>query len=328
MVLKTIDAHEAGEPLRFVVAGFPAPRGRTMMEKRDWAARHADHVRRVLMLEPRGHADLCGAVLTEPVSPGSHAGILFMDNDGFSAGCHWIIGATTVALERGLLVPGRDASTVVFDTPAGTIRATARRTGERVERVAYVNVPSFVVQGGVELTLGTRRIRADVAFGGAFYAIVDSESAGVPIDRAHLPELRRLAATISSAVERVLMPSHPLDSRIEGIGGVVFTGPPDNEGSDLKNVTVFAGQAVERSPCGGATAAVMAVVDAMGLLDEERRFVHESVIGTTISGRITARTVVADYPAIVPEIEGRAWITGEHTFTVDEDDPLRDGFRI
>src|SRR5881275_2408773 len=151
--LKTIDAHAAGEPLRLIVEGFPSPRGRTMLDKREWVRRRADHLRRALMLEPRGHADMYGAVLTEPVSPGSHAGVLFMHNEGYSTMCgHGIIAVTTIALERGLVDPGGGGDAVVYDAPAGTIRARADRPGGadgRVERVAFENVPSFVLHGGL-----------------------------------------------------------------------------------------------------------------------------------------------------------------------------------
>src|SRR5215212_7365476 len=126
LTVKTIDAHAAGEPLRLIVDGFPSPHGKTMLEKREWVRRHADHLRRALMLEPRGHADMYGAILTEPVSPGSHAGVLFMHNAGYGTMCgHGIIAVTTIALERGLLMSGGDGRTIVYDTPAGTIRATA-----------------------------------------------------------------------------------------------------------------------------------------------------------------------------------------------------------
>src|SRR5438094_3364440 len=160
--LKTIDAHAAGEPLRLIVEGFPSPRGKTMLEKREWARKHADHLRRAVMLEPRGHADMYGAILTEPVSPGSHAGVLFMHNEGYSTMCgHGVVAVTTIALERGLVMPGGDGTSVVYDSPAGTIRARAKleadRAGRaggtsgsggsggsvRVESVAFVNVPSF-----------------------------------------------------------------------------------------------------------------------------------------------------------------------------------------
>jgi len=327
--VKTIDAHAGGEPLRLIVDGFPSPRGNTMLEKREWVRRHADHLRRALMLEPRGHADMYGAVLTEPVLPGSHAGVLFMHNEGYSTMCgHGIVAVTTIALERGLLVPGGDGATVVYDAPAGTIRAQATLANDRVASVSFLNVPSFVLHGGLTVKIGSRQLRADVAFGGAFYAIVDSEAVGLPIDVAHLPELRRVGMEIKHAVESAHTIVHPMDAGLRGIYGTIFTGPPSDERADLRNVTIFADAEVDRSPCGTGTAAVMAVVDAMGLLSTDKPFVHESLIGTRFNGRVTAHTVVGEHPAIVPEIEGSAWITGEHTFIVDDDDPLKDGFRI
>ena len=336
--LKTIDAHAAGEPLRLIIDGFPTPRGRTMLEKREWVLNHADHLRRALMLEPRGHADMYGALFTAPVSSGSHAGVLFMHNEGYSTMCgHGVVAVTTIALERGLLLPGGDGASIVYDSPAGTIRARARvRAGGgtedaeavRVESVAFVNVPSFVLHGGITVKLASRQIRADVAFGGAFYAIVDSEAVGLPIDAGHLPELRRVGMEIKHAIEDVYTIAHPLEPGLHGIYGTIFTGPPSDERADLRNVTIFADAEVDRSPCGTGTAAVMAVVDAMGLLSDERPFVHESLIGTRFNGRIVSRTEVGEYQAIVPEIEGSAWITGEHTFLVDDEDPLREGFRL
>jgi trans-L-3-hydroxyproline dehydratase len=351
--LKTIDAHAAGEPLRLIVEGFPSPPGKTMLAKREWVRAHADHLRRALMLEPRGHADMYGAILTEPVTAGSHAGVLFMHNEGYSTMCgHGIIAVTTMALERGLIMTGPpgskstgpgDGATVVYDSPAGTIRARAKvkaggagrageaggaREVERVESVSFLNVPSFVLHGGLIVKLASRTIRADVAFGGAFYAIVDSEAVGLPIEAAHLPELRRAGMEIKHAIEAAHAIVHPLDPGLNGIYGTIFTGPPNGEDADLRNVTIFADAEVDRSPCGTGTAAVMAVVDAMGLLGAGRPFVHESLIGTRFNGRVASRTEVAEHAAIVPEIEGSAWITGEHTFLVDEDDPLRDGFRI
>jgi proline racemase len=349
VILRTIDAHAAGEPLRLVVDGFPSPRGKTMIEKRDWAARHADHLRRALVLEPRGHADMTGAVLTEPVSPGADAGVLFFHNDGYSTMCgHGILAVSTIALERGLLLPGGGASTIVYDTPAGTIRARATlraggagRAGQagtkdeiedgekiRVELVSFSNVPSFVLYAGLPIQLGVRHLRADVAYGGAFYAIVDSEAVGLQIDAAHLPELRRAGMAIKRAIESTHTIVHPLEPSIGGIDGTIFTSPPHDGGADLRNVTVFGDAEADRSPCGTGTCAVMAVVDAMGLLDDSRPFVHESAIGTRLTGRLIGRTVVGEYPAIVPEIEGAAWITGEHTFLIDPNDPLKEGFRF
>src|SRR5262250_401024 len=140
--VKTIDAHAAGEPLRLIVDGFPAPRGTTMLEKREWVLRHADHLRRALMLEPRGHTDMYGAILTEPVAPGSHAGVLFMHNEGYSTMCgHGVIAVTTIALERGLLMPGGDGRSIIYDSPAGTIRAKAS-VAERARPGRRAGVPN------------------------------------------------------------------------------------------------------------------------------------------------------------------------------------------
>ena len=342
LTLRTIDAHAAGEPLRLIVDGFPTPRGRTMLEKREWVRRNADHVRRALMLEPRGHADMYGAIFTEPVSPGAHAGVLFMHNEGYSTMCgHGVVAVTTIALERELLVPGGDGATIVYDSPAGTIRARAqvREYAEggpgdhdarsvRVEHVAFVNVPSFVLLPGIAVQLPNRTIRADVAFGGAFYAIVDSEAVGLPIDLAHLPDLRRVGMDIKRAIEAQHTVAHPLEPGLKGIYGTIFTGPADAAGADLRNVTIFADAEVDRSPCGTGTAAVMAVLDAMGLLLDGKPFVHESLIGTTFTGRVSSRTQVGERAAIVPEIQGSAWITGEHVFYVEDDDPLKNGFRM
>jgi proline racemase len=342
LVLKTIDAHAAGEPLRLIVDGVPRPQGKTMLQRREWMRRHADHVRRALMLEPRGHADMYGALLTEPVSPGSHAGILFMHNEGYSTMCgHGIIAVTTIAVERGLLrlagteVPADDGGsgeTIVFDTPAGTVHATARVVGNaerrRVDSVAFANVPSFVYSAGHAVKIGGRELRVDVAFGGAFYAIVDTEAIGVPLDGRRLPDLRRIASEIKGSLEAAATIAHPLEPGLTGLYGVIFTGPPSDPEAHLRNLTVFADEEVDRSPCGTGTAAVMAVLDAMGLLPPDQRFVHESLIGTLFRGRVLRRTQVGDLPAIVPEIEGSAWITGEHTFLVDEEDPLREGFRL
>jgi proline racemase len=327
LTTKTIDAHAEGGPLRLVVDGFPAPRGRTMHEKLDWVRRHTDHLRRQLMLAPRGHADLAGAVLTEPTSPGSHAGVIFMHAGGFSAlSGHGIAAVTRIALDRGLVVPGGDGRTVVFDTAVGTIRASVATGPDR--RVTFTNVPSFVLLAGLPVRLGARHIRADVAFGGAFYAIVDSEAAGLPIDVAHLPELRRAGTEIKRAVEAAREVLHPLDARIGGVFGTVFTSPSSDGRSDLRGVTIFGDAQVDPSPGGTGASAVMAVLEAMGLLDADRPFVLEGLIGSRVACRLAARTSVGALEAIVPEIDECAWITGEHTFVAGDDDPWKEGYRL
>jgi proline racemase len=332
-IIRTIDAHTAGEPLRLVVDGFPRIEGRTMLERREWLREHHDHLRTALMLEPRGHADMYGAILTAPERPDSDAGVLFMHNEGYSTMCgHGVIAVVTMGIERGLLEPRAGRDEIRLDAPAGQICARASVATvdgrRRVERVSFRNVPSFVLHPGVVVRAGGRDVRADVAFGGAFYAIVDAESSGIPLVPGRLNDLKRLGMEIKDAVEAAVGVAHPTDEGLEGIYGTIFTGPPSSEAADLRNVTVFADAEVDRSPCGTGTCAVMAVLSAIGLLDAGHPFRHESLIGTVFRGRIAGMTEVADRPAIVPEVEGSAWITGDHAFVIDPGDPLRRGFRL
>ncbi len=338
--IRTIDGHAAGEPLRLITDGMPAPEGRTMLEKRAWAQKRLDHLRKALILEPRGHTDMYGALLTEPVTADAHAGILFMHNEGWSTMCgHGIIAVTTMAIERALIYakPDQDDAkpatmAIRYDTPAGLVQARARLAhqgdGVRVESVAFRNVASFVFEPSLIVPVGGRKIPVDVAFGGAFYAIVDAEAAGLPVDAAHLPELRKLGMVIAREVEKLRRVVHPNDAGLEGIYGTIFTAPAHLEHAHLRNVTIFADAEVDRSPCGTGTAAVMAVLNDMGLLLDDVPFVHESIVGTTFTGRVLERLVVGERQAIVPEIEGSAWVTGEHTFLIDGDDPLKAGFRL
>jgi proline racemase len=303
-----------------------------MLEKREWIKAHADHLRTALMLEPRGHADMYGALLTEPERSSSDAGVLFMHNEGYSTMCgHGIIAVTTIVLERGLISPRRPGE-IVLDTPAGQIAARAHITshagGRRVASVSFRNVPSFVLHPGVPVRVDGRTLQADVAFGGAFYAIVDAEAAGIPITAERLADLRRVGMAIKRAVEAAVRVEHPEQEGLQGIYGTIFTGPPSSADADLRNVTVFADAEVDRSPCGTGTCAVMAVLAAMGLLEVAQTFVHESIIGTRFRGRIASALMVGDLAAIEPEIEGEAYITGEHTFLIDDNDPQAYGFRV
>ncbi len=334
--LRTIDAHTAGAPIRLIVEGCPSLDGPTMQKKLAWLRSRHDWIRRAIMREPRGHMDMCGAVLTQPVRDESHAGVLFLQGDGYSAmSGHGIVGVVTIALERGLLHV-KDVTGIVLDTPAGLVGAKAKvRTVEatpsgaiRVETVTCVNVPAFVYRAALPVRVASRELHVDIAFGGAFYAIVDSEAAGVGIARTSVSELRRTGMAIEQAVETAIDVVHPLDAGLKGIYGTIFTGPASMSDAHIRSVTVFADGAIDRSPSGTGTSAVMAVLDAMGLLASGTDFVHESLIGTTFRGRVASRTNVGDFDAVVTEIDGSAWITGEHTFLIDDEDPLKDGFTI
>lgn len=330
ITVKTIDAHAAGEPLRLIVDGFPQPQGGTMLERREWLRVHSDHLRTALMLEPRGHTDMYGALLTIPERPDSDAGVLFMHNEGYSTMCgHGVIAVTTIVVERGLLQLRRPTE-LVLDTPAGQIRAraTLAPSAAKVTSVSFLNVPSFVLHAGLLVPLGGRQVRVDVAFGGAFYAIVDTESLGIPIDGGRLPDLRLAGMAIKNAVEALVRIEHPQDPSLSGLYGTIITGPAESQDADLRNVTIFADAEVDRSPCGTGTCAVMAVLAAMGLLGPEQAFTHESIIGSRFRGRLAGETTIGELPAIIPEITGDAFVTGEHTFLIDENDPFAHGFRL
>jgi proline racemase len=331
--LRTIDAHTAGQPIRLILAGFPPVQGGTMLDRRDAVRSDADGLRRALLFEPRGHLDVQAALLLAAVSPAAQAGLLFMDAAGYPAlSGDAVIAAATAAIERGVAgtLPHPDA--VVFDTPAGPIRATAdvARDGEllRAESVSFVNVPSFVLVPALPVRLARRSVAVDVAFGGAFYAIVDSEAVGLPIEPGRLHELRQIGMQIREAAAAACDARHPSVAELAGIEGTVFVGPPRDTAADLRNVVVREGGAISRSPSATATCAVMAVLDAMSLLPADRPFVQESVIGTRIRGWVGDHLAIGEYQAIVPEIEGAAWITGEHVFEMDDRDPLREGYEL
>jgi proline racemase len=205
--------------------------------------------------------------------------------------------------------------------------AEGHGTERRIHSVVFRNIPAFVHTAGLAVRVGTRELRVDVAFAGMFYAIVDTEATGVALRGERLNDLRRLGVDLQSALNRDGEFAHPVDPGVAGIAGVIFTGPPSDPEAHLRSAVV-SGAVVDRSPSGTATAALMAVLDAMGMLADDGHFVHESLTGTLFRGRAARRTAVGEAPALIAEIEGSAWITGEHTFLIDEDDPLREGLTL
>ena len=271
---------------------------------------------------------MTGAMLTTPVSQGAHAGLIFMHAGGYAGFCgHGLIAATTIALERGIVTTS-DAALVV-DTGAG--RALVRPTWaslagrSRVARVAYRAGDAEVLMAGVPCSIGGRSVRIDLVRSHALYALVDGEAAGVPLDPSALPDLRRIGRAVVNELEAQRLVRDEHTEQPTEIEGVVLLGP-GTEGADLRNVTIYRDGGVDRSPSGGATAAVVAVVDAMGLVDGDRPLIVESAWATRLQARIVERSERDGRRVIVPEIEGEAWITGEHTLVLADDDPLRYGF--
>lgn len=316
--IKTIDAEVAGEAVRLVVSGAPSVPGRTMGEKLRWLQKSGDELRQWLMLEPRGHAGMHGALLTEPVSLDAHAGLLSMHAAGFPVvSGEGIIAAVTMALENKL-IESVDAE-IRFDTPVGLMRARPLHEGERIASVAVTGVPAFVYAAGLPLVIGTRKIMVDVAFGGEFYAIADSEASGIPIDMSNSTKLIRMGREIKDAIESSAHVSHPIDGKLKGIHGTIFTGAP-TASSDLRSATVLDGEVLRRSPGATGTAALMAVLNAMGLLVDDQPFRHEGILGTVLQGRVVSRDRIGDVDTVTPLIEGSATVTGFHEFVTRQFD--------
>ncbi|HUG15808.1 MAG TPA: proline racemase family protein [Thermomicrobiales bacterium] len=324
----TIDAHAGGEPLRIVTSGLPPLKGATILERRREMLDRHDHVRRALMWEPRGHADMYGAILTPPVTPDADYGVLFMHNEGYSTMCgHGIIALTTALIETGSFPCEGDSATIGYDTPAGFVRATARVVDGRARQVAFENVASFVFADLVEIDIAHGRLRVPVVFGGAFYALADASAAGLTIESGRVRDLIDFGMAVKQAVEAALDVVHPTEPELRGIYGTIVTGPP-TAGADGRNVTIFADGEVDRSPCGTGTAGRVAWLHATGALETGQLYTHESITGARFTGRVLRETSVGGVAAVVPEIAGRGYLTGFHTFVIEPDDPLSGGFLV
>jgi trans-L-3-hydroxyproline dehydratase len=326
--ITAIDAHTGGEPFRIITGGFPELSGDTILARRRRAREHFDHLRTALMWEPRGHADMYGCILTPPVTPGADIGILFTHNEGYSTMCgHGIIAITKVAVETGLIPMQTPETTVRIDSPAGLITAHARVAGGAVASVYFHNVPSFVLARSETIAVpGLGRVRYDIAFGGAFYAYVDAAEVGVRC----IPEDFRPLIEKGMAIKRAIMADrpipHPFEEDLSFLYGTIFVGPPMKEGAHSRNVCVFAEGEVDRSPTGTGVSGRLAIHHARGELGVNERIRVESIIGSCFSGRVVGTTTFGGHPAILPEIEGVAHITGRQEFLIDPEDPFRAGF--
>ncbi|HEV2012991.1 MAG TPA: proline racemase family protein [Candidatus Dormibacteraeota bacterium] len=322
LMVSTVDYHTAGEPFRIVSGGVPPLRGRTILEKRRYALEKLDHIRQLLVFEPRGHADMYGGFVTEPEDDGAQLGVVFFHNAGYSTACgHGTIALVTWAIEAALVPAAEPAVDMVVDVPSGRLRTVATMQDGRVRSVRFRNVPSFVLLDGLAVTIGGRRTEVAVAYGGAFYAIVPAERFELPIEPGFVPRFIELGREIKAAVEAERDIVHPLEPELEGVYGVIFT-------AGNRNVTVFADGEVDRSPCGSGTSARLALLDQRGELARGATLMHESIIGGRFASRVVGEARVDDYPAVITEVEGSAHLTGYHQFVLEEDDPIGVGFLI
>jgi proline racemase len=331
--VRTSDYHTAGEPFRIVAEPPLALVGDTVADRRARAIDDADAqgLRQLLCFEPRGHADMYGAFLVPPDDPGAHLGVLFWHKDGFSTACgHGTIALGVWAVDTGVVqAPADGAVDVVIDVPSGRVTARVHRANGRTVAVDFVNVASYVLAREVSVSTARGDVVATVAYGGAIYASVNAAGVGLPVDAAHYRELIALGREIKWALNDSEHAKHPSDPRLSGVyGTILYEELGDSVGQVWqRNVTVFADGEVDRSPCGSGTCARLAALADEGRVSPGGATLrHDSIVGSSFTGAVVAATTEHGRPAIVPQVTGMAYRTGEHTFLVDPADPLIPGF--
>ncbi len=326
--ITTIEAHTAGEPLRVFTSGFPDLPGDTILAKRRFARENYDQLRTALMWEPRGHADMYGCIVTEPVTADGDLGVLFLHNEGFSTMCgHGIIGLAKVALDTGMIEMPGDGPVIKMDTPAGRVTAYAQREGGSVTSVSFHNVPSFVYALDQRVDVpGIGAVHYDVAFGGAFYAFCRAEELEVSLTPADYRKLIDVGVRVKKAVMDALPLAHPFEEDLGFLYGTIIVGEALDPAHHSRNVCIFADGEVDRCPTGTGVSARAAIHYTRGELALNEPFIVESILGTTFTGMVVDEVQFGPHGAIVPEVTGFAHICGRAEWLIDPHDPLRDGF--
>jgi proline racemase len=328
--LSTVEVHTGGEAFRIVTSGLPRVPGDTIVKRRAWLKANADEIRRALMLEPRGHADMYGGYLTEPVSEHADFGVIFIHNEGYSDHCgHGVIALATAAVELGWVTRSVPETRVGIDAPCGFIEAFVAWDGEHAGPVRFVNVPSFIWQADVSVetpSFGT--VTGDIAYGGAFYFYADGAPHGLAVRESEVEKLIRFGAEVKAAANRAFQVVHPEIPEINHIYGTIIDAAPRHPGSTQANCCVFADREVDRSPTGSGTAGRVAQLYLRGRIAKDDTLVNESIVGTIFRARVLRETSVGGFRAVIPEVEGSAHVCGFANWIVDERDPLTYGFLV
>ena len=327
--IKTIDSHTMGEATRIVYDGFPYLPGNTMMEKKKYLMENYDFLRSALMLEPRGHRDMFGALLTAPVHEEADFGVIFMDSGGCLNMCgHGSIGTASMVVETGMIPAEEPYTEVVLDAPSGLIRTSVHVVDGRAAEVSILNVPAFLYQKGLKTNLpGIGEVHFDISFGGSFFALVNAKEIGIPLEIQNVEKLTEVGMALREKINRTIEIRHPyLD--ITTVDLVEFYDETDNKKANLKNCVIFGNAQVDRSPCGTGTSAKMAALYAEGKLKPGETFVYESITGSMFRGEIAQEVEINGRKGIIPKITGSAYITGINTWLLDDQDSLEYGFLL
>jgi proline racemase len=324
--ITSIDMHTGGEPLRVITSGLPEIKGKNVLEKRRYFREHCDHIRTGLMWEPRGHADMYGAI----VSPSENADVdvFFLHNEGYSTMCgHAVIALTKLLLETGLIKKEGNHPELLMNVPCGQIRAHASFENGKATEVSFLNVPSFVYLQQQQISVpGLGNVHFDIAYGGAFYAFVEAEQLGLGLLPKDFNQLVDYGRRIKQAVMQAFEIKHPVEADLSFLYGTIFTGKPQDPSNHSRNVCIFAEGEVDRSATGSGVSARAALHYAKGDLPLNKRITIESITGSTMTVQAKEACHYASYNAVIPEVGGNASITGQHEFYFDPEDPFREGF--
>jgi len=333
-LITAIDSHTAGEGTRLVISGLPRLRGDSMAEKMAQAQLHYSWLPGYLLLEPRGHKDLYGAWLVEPADPRADWGVLFMNNQGYETMCgHGLMGVATCLIETGMHPCQEPETRLLMDTPAGLVTVLAQVQAGLVQGVTFENVPAFVFQQEVDIVLpGGVSCRVDVVFGGNFFALVHTRQLGVELSIENVPRLTELGMQVRQVINERISVQHPQMAHIQRVIDVRFYHEVEKQGVNSRNIVVLGNRMIDRSPCGTGTCAELALLYQRGELKLGEPWVCESLLDTRFTGRIVAQTQVGNehqsFDAIIPQVSGRAYLTGWRLFTPHPEDPFPQGFLI
>ncbi|MGV8984151.1 proline racemase [Clostridium sp.] len=329
-MINAVDSHTMGEPTRIITGGVPVIPGNTMPEKKEYLEKHLDYLRTAIMLEPRGHNDMFGSIITSPTMKEADLGIIFMDGGGYLNMCgHGSIGAATVVVETGMVPMVEPYTNLTLEAPAGLVKAKVKVEDGRVKEVSIANVPSFLYKENVQLDVPELgKITFDISFGGSFFALVKATELDIDICPENANKLCDAGMKILHEINASIPVQHPLLPHINTVDLVEIYGPAKNPKATLQNVVVFGDGQVDRSPCGTGTSAKLAYLYAKGHLKQNEEFVYESIIGTMFKGKVLSEVQVGEFKGVIPEITGSAYITGFNQFVIDEEDPLKYGFKL
>jgi proline racemase len=328
-VFHAVDSHTEGMPTRVIVGGVGVLPGATMAERRAYMIDKGDELRTLLMYEPRGHSAMSGAILQPPTRDDADWGVVYIEVSGCLPMCgHGTIGVATVLVETGMVEVTEPVTTIRLDVPAGLVEARVAVQDGRATSVTIRNVASYVV--GLDRVVevpGIGEVTYDLAFGGNFYAIVPIERLGIPFELSEKQRMLDVSLAMMDAINATDMPVHPLDPGIRECHHVYLEAPGSTAQHSRHAMAIHPGW-FDRSPCGTGTSARMAQLHARGELAMDTDFVNESFIGTHFTGRLVEETTVGAYPAVIPTVTGRAWITGTAQYVLDPDDPFPAGFLL